>query len=200
MPTDIDGQVLNLWSICREGTRALGPGLRYVLWTQGCLKRCPGCTSPESQPVEPKKVVDVDRMAADIVSRKEVTGITISGGEPFLQAASLARMLESVRQQRPELNVIVFTGFLLEELRWADAQALLAQTDVLIDGPYQQTRPAHRGLRGSQNQRIHFLTEALAEAREELEHGSRKLEIFVEDGNVVTIGIPRPAEEITKEL
>lgn len=188
--TQIEGHILNLWSVCAEGTRALGPGDRYVIWTQGCMKRCPGCTSPESQAIEPKMIVDVEQLASDIIAKRNMSGITISGGEPFLQAASLARLLYLVKQQRPEMNVIVFTGYLKEELNWNDAQQLLAATDVLIDGPFCMDKATDKGLRGSTNQRIHFLTDILTAYRDELENASRKQEVYVDSDKIVSIGIP----------
>lgn len=186
----IEGQILNLWSICREGTKALGPGLRYAIWTQGCLRRCQGCISPESQPIKPRKVVDVELMVDDIVKNTKISGITISGGEPFLQAASLSKLLQLVKLHRPELNVIVFTGYTKDELKWNDAEALLEQTDVLIDGPFCQEQIANKGLRGSLNQKIHFLTDALKGSQEELENAPRKMELHVEENELITIGIP----------
>ena len=189
--------ILNLWDVCRKGSRALGPGLRYVVWTQGCLKQCLGCTSPESHQITPRMVMDVSDLATDIINKSEINGITISGGEPFLQAASLAQLLVIVKEQRPELNVIVFTGYQKEELRWEDAKALLCHTDVLIDGPYDQSKQSTRGLRGSHNQNIIFLTNRLLDYREELENGPRKQEVYVENDKIVTIGIPSTNQSVT---
>lgn len=192
----IEGQILNLWSICREGTKALGPGLRYAIWTQGCLRRCPGCVSPESQPIKPRKLVDVELLADDIVKNSKISGITISGGEPFLQAASLSKLLQLVKLQRPDLNVIVFTGFLRDELKWNDAEALLEHTDVLIDGPFCQEQISDKGLRGSLNQKIHFLTHVLKCYQEELENAPRKMEVYVEENELITIGIPNSEQKM----
>lgn len=186
----IEGRIINLWDLCREGTKALGPGQRYALWTQGCLKRCTGCISPESRKMEPHMVVEVEQLATDIINQSHLSGITISGGEPFLQSASLAKLLALVRQQRPEITVIIFTGYLMEELVWDEAKNLLQHTDVLIDGPYCQEQKTDRGLRGSLNQRITFLTDALADSREELETAPRKQEMYIRQNEIVTIGIP----------
>lgn len=193
----IEGQILNLWNVCRKGSRALGPGLRYVVWTQGCLKRCPGCTSPESQQITPRMIMEITELAKDIINSPRISGITISGGEPFLQAASLAQLLTLVKKQRPELNVIVFSGYLREELSWNDAKALLDLTDVLIDGPYDQRKQSMRGLRGSLNQNIVFLSNRLNDYREELVNGSRKQEVYVENDRIVTIGIPSTNQNVT---
>lgn len=192
----IEGHILNLWNICRGGTKALGPGLRYVIWTQGCLRRCPGCISPESQPIKPGLVVEVELLADEISKNKNISGITISGGEPFLQAASLSKLLRFVKQKRPELNVIVFSGYTKDELIWNDAELLLGQADVLIDGSFCQEQMSDKGLRGSLNQKIHFLTDALKSCREELENAPRKMEVHVEGDEIITIGIPNGNQNI----
>lgn len=192
-----EGQILNLWGVCRQGSKALGPGLRYVVWTQGCLKRCPGCISPESQQITPRVIMRTSALATDIINNSKISGITISGGEPFLQASALTQLLKSVKDQRPELNVIVFTGYLKKELAWQDAKTLLSQIDVLIDGPYDQNKQSTRGLRGSLNQNIVFLSNRLIDYREELEKGSRKQEVYVEKDEIVTIGIPSNNQSVT---
>lgn len=192
-----EGHILNLWDVCRNGSRALGPGLRYVVWTQGCLKKCSGCTSSESHQITPRMLIDVFNLATDIINNSKITGITISGGEPFLQAASLTQLLTLIKEQRPELDVIVFTGYQKEELAWKDAKDLLCHIDVLIDGPYDQNKKSTRGLRGSFNQNIVFLTNRLLDYREELENGSRKQEVYVENDKIVTIGIPSTNQSVT---
>ena len=185
-----NAKILNLWCVCHNGTKALGPGLRYAIWTQGCLKKCPGCISPESQSMKPNLVMNVDDLVKDIIAHSKMQGITISGGEPFLQAAPLAYLLQEVKKKRPNMTSIVFSGYQKEELTWRDAKDLIAQTDVLIDGPYRQEQYAPRGLRGSINQRIHFLTDALKGFQEELENGSRKQDIYISHEEIITIGIP----------
>lgn len=141
--------------------------------------------------------METSALATDIINNSRISGITISGGEPFLQAAALAQLLASVKELRPELNVIVFTGYLKKELAWQDAKALLSQIDVLIDGPYDQNKQSMRGLRGSLNQNIVFLTNRLIDYREELEKGSRKQEVYVGKDEIVTIGIPSNNQSVT---
>jgi len=176
--------------LCREGSKALGPGLRYVIWTQGCPFRCKGCLTPGGHSVDEGMPVDVDSLAEDILSRENITGLTISGGEPFIQSQSLADVVEKIKTVRPEMTVIVFTGFLFENLTLPAQQRLLSLTDLLIDGPYKEEENDGRGLRGSSNQRLHFLTDRLKENREELEGGKRHLEIIVSNKEIIQIGIP----------
>ena len=183
-------QELRIYNLCRQGTRVLGPGLRYVIWTQGCLLRCPGCTSPKSRSLEGGDLIPIQTIVDDIVSRSEITGITLSGGDPMLQAQALAELLRKVKSQRPELTVLCFTGYTLEKLTTPAHQMLLSQLDLLIDGPYVDEMNDGKGLRGSSNQRLHFLTDRLLPFRQELEEGSRQLEIHIQGEQTVAYGIP----------
>ena len=116
----------------------------------------------------------------------------------MLQALALARVAELARQQRP-LTLITFTGFCYEHLLAADPQKgyqdLLAQTDVLVDGPYIQERNDGIGLRGSNNQRIIHLTRRLI--TEDLDHFPRKVELHLSNGEAQVIGIPTPVIQRT---
>lgn len=140
------------------GTEAEGPGRRYAVWLQGCPMRCPGCCNPELLPFAGGEAVSVEALAARVLASEDA-GLTLLGGEPFAQAAAAARLAEKVRAAGR--TVVVFTGYTLEALRAAgpNAQALLSQTDLLIDGPYDRARPdeARRWI-GSTNQRVHALT------------------------------------------
>lgn len=173
--------------------RSLGPGSRFVLWTQGCPRRCPGCVAPEAQDVSGGKNVSVDAMAEKILRAKETDGLTISGGEPFMQAAALCELIEKVRARR-DMGVIVYTGYTLEELRAmedAGVQALLGMIDLLIDGPYIEERNDDRTLRGSDNQRVICLTDRYA--GDLGMYGSedrRALEYRVTQNGFFVIGIP----------
>ena len=182
--------LLSIYDICRNGTKVLGPGRRYVIWTQGCPFHCAECATPESRPITNDKEVSTIVLARDILSQPNIKGITISGGEPFLQAASLANLLTMVLKERPELTVIVYTGYQIEDLKGAASEALLAQTDLLIDGPYRQELNDNQGLRGSSNQRLHFLTPRLLPWKEELNNGKRKVEFHVQNDRIKAYGIP----------
>jgi len=142
-------------------TEAEGPGARFALWVQGCAIRCPGCCNPHmfdpagGFPVEPEELL----RRLDGV-RDRIEGVTLLGGEPFEQAPALAPFAREVR--RRGLTVVAFSGHLLEDLR-ADrppgSAALLADVDLLVDGPYVAELPEReRRWAGSANQRFHFLT------------------------------------------
>jgi anaerobic ribonucleoside-triphosphate reductase activating protein len=137
-----------------------GPGIRVVIFTQGCLHGCRECHNPETWDVNGGKeytVREVIRMMKKPgPNRKKLTGVTFSGGEPFLQAAELT--LIAYEAHRIGWDVMTYTGYLYEDLRDnpdADVQALLALTDYLKDGPYiHELRDISLKFRGSSNQRL----------------------------------------------
>lgn len=174
---------------CRS-TAALGPGQRYVVWTQGCLRRCYGCASPEFQDVHAGELVSVAVLADNICSEEGIDGLTISGGEPMLQKEALCRLLTRVRERRPELTVIMFTGYLKEDFKSDASRKILGMIDLLVDGEYFYEQNDNKGLRGSSNQRLHFLTDRLEPYREMLENSPRKYDMQLSGENELwTIGI-----------
>lgn len=182
---------IRIYDICRGGSRALGPGLRYIIWTQGCLFHCANCLSPQSKPLDQGYLMEVDSIADDIISNQNIEGITISGGEPMIQAEPLCQLLDKVKDKRPELTIISFTGFRKENLT-APAQIQLLNTiDLLIDGEYVDELNDGVGLRGSSNQRLHFMSNRLLPFKEELEHGKRVIEFHIQQDKTVAYGIPK---------
>ena len=136
-----------------------GPGVRFVVFAQGCPHRCPGCHNPETwNPAggEEWSVRDLFRIIRK--SPDKVKGLTLSGGEPFMQAAQMAELAERVHGLG--WGVVVYTGYVFEDLlEMAESDpeiaALLAETDILIDGPYVEAlRDISLPFRGSANQRV----------------------------------------------
>ncbi|KPA18958.1 ribonucleoside-triphosphate reductase [Candidatus Magnetomorum sp. HK-1] len=176
-------------------TRTLGPYLRYALWVQGCLQYCPGCMTPDAQPSSGGQDIPIDVLAQEILSDDKTEGLTISGGEPFLQARALHSLVRLVRLSRP-MGVIVYTGYLLETIQqWPDENnrkdimAFLSQIDLLIDGPYVQALNDGMFLRGSSNQRFHFLSCRYQNAID-LNSNDREVELHMQADSVFLSGIP----------
>lgn len=181
---------LNVAATC-PATHALGPGLRAVVWVQGCAFNCPGCIAPDWIPIQPASLVSPAHLASYLLMNPAITGLTLSGGEPMLQAEGLARLIHEARQIR-DVDIICFTGFQLEQLRKSPpgpgVNDLLNGIDVLIDGPYINRLNDDRGMRGSRNQRIHYLTDRLL--AQDLDSQPRNTEIMVQEGNVFLVGVP----------
>lgn len=171
-------------------TRSLGPGRRFALWVQGCPFNCPNCIAPDWIPFRVAKVMSIKAMADVIVHSEWLDGISISGGEPMMQAGRLAKLLDLVKSERPHLDVIVFTGFKKKQLVWEEAQTLLARIDVLIDGLYVDHLNDNKGLRGSNNQAVHFLTDKLRDQQDYFTEKPRTLEFHVKDDGVLMVGVP----------
>lgn len=185
-----DNFFLNLAAWSKNGTEVLGPGKRLAIWTKGCMKHCPGCISPEFRELSQDQLVDGKAMAIYAIRHLEFSGITISGGEPFLQASALTKLISAIKSGREDFSTIIFTGFLLEELVWNEATELLKLTDLLIDGPFIQEKFTTEGLRGSQNQRFHFLTDRLKPYSQEITSGKRSREIQCDEQSLFPVGIP----------
>ena len=178
--------------------RVLGPGVRYVLWVQGCDRRCPGCTAPTAWDMKAGQPIPAAALAWEI-ALSGAEGLTISGGEPFLQAGALGRMVESIRRRR-DMGIIVYTGFLYEQLLEMDgAKALLSQTDLMIDGPYMRELDDGRSLRGSSNQRILPLTERYRDALYLYGAEGRPVEHFPHGTEIHDVGVADHLKGIDQE-
>jgi len=135
-------------------SRANGPGVRAVVWVQGCTLGCPGCFNPATHPADGGGAMDVEALARELAGLP-VDGITISGGEPFEQPEALLALVTGLAGT----SIIVFSGFTRTEIeRQPLGPAVLERIDVLVDGRYLERRRIGRGLRGSANQVVHLIS------------------------------------------
>ena len=135
-----------------------GPGYRFTVFVQGCEHRCKGCHNPQALDINGGVVTTIDKIISRIIKNPLLCGITISGGEPFLQAAACAILAKSAKENN--LNVITYSGFTFEKLLEKSSAEpeifrLLNFTDVLIDGHFDESKMRHDlSFRGSLNQRV----------------------------------------------
>jgi anaerobic ribonucleoside-triphosphate reductase activating protein len=136
-----------------------GPGIRSVVWVQGCPIHCEGCFNPQFLPFSPAQQVTPSVLADIICAEETIDGVTFSGGEPFAQADPLGELGELL--QKRGYSIVTFTGFppdhVITSTR-AAWQRLLAVTDLLIAGPYIPSLKCDTPLTGSSNQKIIPLT------------------------------------------
>lgn len=183
---------LNLAEIC-PSTKNLGPGNRFVLWVQGCCFRCPGCTSPDWIPQKQANLADPIALAKFILSLPNIDGVTISGGEPTLQAGALAEMCEYLRSNRPDISIVSYSGFTLRQLQEKgdkDVDRYLSLIDVLIDGQYVEALNDNKGFRGSSNQVVHFLSDWHRGEEWLFTQRSRDTELHLRNGSALMVGVP----------
>jgi anaerobic ribonucleoside-triphosphate reductase activating protein len=177
-----------------ERTAVLGPGQRTAVVVQGCHLRCRGCIAEPTHRLDAGELIGVDQLSRRLDAIPDVTGITFTGGEPFLQAAALARLLDLLRAERPGLSAMSYSGYRLEWLRRKGSPAqrsLLRRLDILVDGPYVERLHAPLRWRGSRNQRIHALS---PRHRTEVERGrdeSAGMELSLDsDLGLEWVGVP----------
>lgn len=184
--------VLNLARRSHRCT-VLGPGVRAALWVQGCPLRCPGCVAPETLPFAGGEVVPVAKLSEELIALEKIEGLTFSGGEPMSQAAALAELVDKVRACR-DFSIVCYSGFPLGYLRGNGTPAqheLIKRLDILIDGPYLRRRHTDLRWRGSDNQRVHFLSPRYRHLAEMVEERGSWIE-FEWDGqeSLHWMGIP----------
>lgn len=134
-----------------------GPGIRYVVFAQGCSHNCPGCHNPETHSFSAGRIVEIEAIIEDIKKNPLLDGITLSGGEPFEQSEGFAELASAAK--KAGMHVMTYTGFRYEEivqnLSKVGWKALLSATDLLVDGPFEiDKRSLMLKFRGSKNQRI----------------------------------------------
>ena len=178
----------------------LGPGRRIGLWVQGCSIRCKGCVSQDTWPTDPAKTMAVRDLVdwCKRVSEGALDGVTISGGEPFDQAAGLKALLDRLHRWRRDaaldFDVLCYSGYPMKTLQ-AKHRDVLERLDAIVPEPYADALPLGHVWRGSSNQplvplsargrdRYDGLVDAPADA------AGKRMQVAVEGGRVWMIGIP----------
>lgn len=133
-----------------------GPGLRFVIFLQGCAKRCFMCHNAETHSMDGGYLSKTSEINKMWLENPLLKGITISGGEPFLQPKALYDLTK--RALDNNLDVIIYSGYYYEELlkfRNEYVKKTLDIATLLIDGPFDyKLKSLNILFRGSTNQRI----------------------------------------------
>lgn len=131
-----------------------GPGIRFVIFTQGCPHKCKGCHNPHTHSYKGGMEMDIDEIVERIKKNPLLKGITLSGGEPFEQPEACLELIKEVKKLN--LDVFGYTGYKIEEILKDQAKKkLLSEIDTLIDGRFiQEEKNLLLKFRGSENQRI----------------------------------------------
>lgn len=146
-----------------------GPGIRFVVFAQGCKHNCPGCQNPQTHSFTGGTLVDIDFILEQIKKNPLLDGVTLSGGEPFEQAEGLSELARKVKELG--LNVMTYTGYTYEEIMTGCGKiegwdSLLNATDILVDGRFEiDKKNILLKFRGSENQRIIDVKKTIGEKR-----------------------------------
>ena len=186
------------------GSRVNGPGLRAVVYFQGCSLGCSGCWNPETHAFAGKErsVDEVADLIACAHEERGLDGVTFSGGEPMQQADVLLTLIESLRQRLPRLSFGMYSGYSLRELSgglywcrseltrsakqrmWHDVRSYL---DFAVLGRYAAVRPSALPLRSSTNQMLELLSDRYTEE----DFGPQEVEVQIDSQGTVQIsGFP----------
>ena len=176
-------------------SRSNGPGRRYVVWTQGCSIRCPGCANQALWGFMGGTPMDIKDILKGIPP--DIKAITLTGGEPLDQVNGLAEtmgngVLSLLKAAYPEYEVLVTSGYTKEQIE-RRCPEVLEYIDILVDGPFKRElvdkTPAWRG---SINQVVHLLTNRAKERYSEY-----KETVAAEEKGKLEADLERARQELT---
>jgi len=171
----------------------LGPGIRVGVWFQGCSIKCKGCISKHTWEFDKKykktiaQVIDQINYYSEIYNTKS---ITISGGEPFDQNSSLYILLKKLKELKFN-DILLYSGYKFNYLQ-KNYGDILKYIDVLIDGPFIESKKTNKIYKGSNNQRMYILNKSLSPIYQEYKKQlkNKKLQLITKDNEIYLIGIP----------
>lgn len=175
-----------------------GPGERTVLFMQGCPIECPGCQNQHLWAPLAGRLENTSEVA-EILSGLALGhgNITISGGEPFAQPMSLLRLIQRLREYPHVKNILVYSGYLWEDLlkQYPEALSLI---DILVDGPFLRSEDDTLiTYRGSRNQRPIDVRASLRTGQVvTLDWDSPEIIIPADGNTLLPIGLVREFQEI----
>jgi len=186
-------------------SRANGPGLRSVVFFQGCTLACQNCFNPDSHPFTgaDATVLAVAERVLQAHQEHGTEGVTFSGGEPMQQAPALLELIQALRQQVPSLSFGMFSGYSDLELVLGEYsiwgcdysesdrrrlwEEIRAHLDFAVLGRFNETQPSALPLRTSRSQALRMLTSRYGVK----DYGPQSVEVIVHpDGRAEVTGFP----------
>ena len=185
--------------------RNLGIGERIVVWTQGCDLKCPGCCSVNSQELLGGAIQTIEEWMTtfeNVLQGAVPDGLTISGGEPTLQASSVSALISAMRLRLPGIDVLLYSGRSWGRLQ-QDFSDLVEKCDLVISEPFVAGIPPISNLHGSGNQTIHMLTPLAKERYVGCLSGTEMKPLAVTSvtgRQISAVGIPSQINMLSKAL
>ena len=189
---------------CLSNSRVNGPGLRAVIYFQGCTLGCRDCWNPESHAFagEERAVAEVANGVVSAHQERPLDGLTFSGGEPMQQADALLALIRLLRARIPGLSFGMYSGYSEPELSsglyWCRSnltqrarqeiwRSIRTHLDFGVLGRYARSHPSTLALRTSANQKLTLFSERY----EERDFESQEVEIHIDtQGFVQVTGFP----------
>ncbi len=178
--------------------RVLGPGERIGIWVSGCKRRCYHCANPELWDKNAGKElsdIEIHALLNKIFDHHQVSGVTISGGEPFLQTKELSSLIDFLSQYTDD--ILIYTGYQVETLKkrkrlFSETDHIIKSAAAIIDGVYIEEKNNAHPLKGSDNQRIHYRDEETKNKYEEYINthlGKNEIQNFASLDGTIAVGI-----------
>ncbi|MFQ8891121.1 MAG: 4Fe-4S single cluster domain-containing protein [Clostridium sp.] len=177
-----------------KSTSVLGPGKRFAIWFQGCYKRCKGCINPQGQKLDLGYFISNEELI-NIIRKEEknISGVTISGGEPFIQIEELYSLIKMIKE-KTNLDIMVYSGYIYKDIvsKFSKYKEIFNMIDIFIDGDYVENLNNNSLYKGSDNQKIYFFTEKYKKYINKINScKNRNIEFeIINDNEIFFIGIP----------
>lgn len=156
-------------------SRVNGPGVRAIVYFQGCNLGCGSCWNPATHPFTglSHEAADVAEQVAAAHRTSVLDGVTFSGGEPMQQALDLLNLMRLLRHTRPQLSIGMYSGYTEPELdggrfwtRYGIAQEarrrvweeIKRHLDFAVLGRFVAAKPSQLSMRTSSNQSLHLFS------------------------------------------
>lgn len=146
-----------------------GPGLRYVIFTQGCLLRCQFCHNPDTWKLNKGKEMSVQEIIHDIKTylpffQASGGGVTVSGGEPLLQLEFLIELFKECKKLGIHTTIDSSGGCFSRSPQFMEKlEELLPLTDLVLLDIKEIDPVKHKDLTGLSNDHILDFAQYLAE-------------------------------------
>lgn len=171
---------------------SLGPGERLVLWTLGCKKHCKKCANPELRSFNSKKNITLSQFKSIMknIELKRIDGVTVTGGEPLLQARELLEFIEYFKTFTKD--ILIFTGFSEDEIRLSDdyVHKCVEESAIIVAGEYiDELNDNTTPLIASSNQKIIWGNDVLITKYTEYMKIGRQIQNIYYNDNLISVGI-----------
>ncbi len=144
----VKNTIIKINSIDCRGSLADGPGIRSVIFFQGCHIRCKGCHNSNTWDINQGKEMTVNEIIEFLKTNSPTKRITISGGEPLLQAEELFELLKCLKNNNYEITL--YTGFDISMV----PKRIIKLLDYLKYGPFKEYSKTTMEYYGSTNQKF----------------------------------------------
>lgn len=125
-----------------------GPGIRFVVFTQGCPHNCFGCQNGSTHDPEGGMTVKTRTLAEVIKRHTKIDGVTLSGGEPFEQQEACVELLKLLPDN---LDIWIYTGYKYDDIKDTE---LARMADFIVDGKFELENRVDDWVGGSSNQNL----------------------------------------------